>query len=811
MHKIGRLAVETCLLHPDGTIRWVYCQALAERDAAGNLVGYVGTVTDITQLKQVEASLTEAQRLAHIGSWSFDLQTQEITWSEELYRMFGLDPNQPVPAYADYLQKIHPDDRSTLLRCVEQAARHGIPYQLDYQAILPDGSIRHHEARGEVIRNAQWQVVKLYGTALDITDRKRAEARIRQSEEQLQLTLEFTGIGAWSWQPSTGEYNWNGKMEALLEIPLGLDNMFQFWRDRIHSDDVERVEASIQQALATQSAFAAEYRYHRLDGRIVWRWVTGQGIYTETGELERVLGVVQDITDRKQIENSLRLSEAKQTALISALPDLIMQVSRDGVYLDFFTTSVFKVLGSRESLIGTRVEETLPPDLAQRRMNAIHAALQTGALQVYEQEICIEGEVQTEECRVVVCDDDEVLIIGRDITDRKQAEAALQASEARRKLALDLTETGSWEFEVATGDAIWSDSHYRLMGLDPGELPSNYQTWRERVHPEDLDRAEQVFTLALETHTPLNLEYRVLYPNGSLRWVLTKGHGIYDQTGQAVRMVGVMIDVTDRRNAEAALREREQLVISLLNNLPHIAWLKDSDGRFLAVNEPFGEACGYAPPQLVGLSDLDIWPRDLAEAYRQDDREVMASRRRKRVEEPLATATEGGKWIETVKTPMFNDQGEVTGTVGIAMDITQRKRNEQILKQLNEELELRVQQRTQELEESRNMLRFVLNTIPQRVFWKDRESRFLGCNPAFAQTYQLTPDQIIGKTDLELPGDERAHLYRSQDLMVMETRIPTLHLEEPLQLPNGEQIWIRSSKIPLTNSQGEVIGILGCY
>jgi len=679
-----RLAVETCLLHTDGSIRWVYCQVLAEHDAAGSLVGYVGTVTDITQLKQVEASLTEAQRLAHIGNWAFDLQTEEITWSEELYRMFGLDPAQPVPPYADYLQKIHPDDRPRLLQCIEQAILQGSPYQIDYQAILPDGSIRYHEGRGEIIRNAQGQVVRLYGTALDITDRKRAEAQVRQSE-------------------------------------------------------------------------------------------------------------------------------AKQTALISALPDLIMRVSDDGVYLDFFSTSTFKVLGDQESLIGTRVEETLPPELVQQRMNAVHRALQTRELQVYEQELWVEGEVQTEECRVVVCGDNEVLVIVRDVTDRKKFEAALQASEARRQLALDLTETGSWEFEVATGDAIWSDSHYRLMGLEPGAWPSNYQTWRQRVHPEDLDRTEQAFTQALETQSPLNLEYRIIYPDGTLRWVLTKGHGLYNQTGQAVRMVGVMIDVTERKNAEAALREREQLVISLLNNLPHIAWLKDSNGRFLAVNEPFGQACGYSPPQIVGLSDLDIWPRDLAEAYRQDDREVMASRRRKQVEEPLITATEEEKWIETVKTPMFNDQGEVTGTVGISIDITQRKRNEQILKHLNEELELRVQERTQELEESRSMLRLVLDTIPQRVFWKDRDSRFLGCNPAFAQTYQLTPEQIIGKIDPELPGDEPVQQYRSQDIGVMETQVSMLNLEELFKSPNGEQVWIRTSKIPLTNHQGDVIGVLGCY
>ncbi len=120
-------------------------------------------------------------------------------------------------------------------------------------------------------------------------------------------------------------------------------------------------------------------------------------------------------------------------------------------------------------------------------------------------------------------------------------------------------------------------------------------------------------------------------------------------------------------------------------------------------------------------------------------------------------------------------------------------------------------QAEQKLEESRTMLRLVLDTIPQRVFWKDCQSRFLGCNPAFAHDYQLTPDEIIGKTDLELPWAPWADVYRADDAVVINTRTAKLGYEEPTNNLNGEQIWIRTSKVPLTNSAGEVIGILGSY
>ncbi|NJL45267.1 MAG: PAS domain-containing protein [Leptolyngbyaceae cyanobacterium SM2_3_12] len=137
--------------------------------------------------------------------------------------------------------------------------------------------------------------------------------------------------------------------------------------------------------------------------------------------------------------------------------------------------------------------------------------------------------------------------------------------------------------------------------------------------------------------------------------------------------------------------------------------------------------------------------------------------------------------------------------------------NEQQLRLLNEELEQRVQTQTEKLQTSRTMLQLVLDTIPQRVFWKDRESRFLGCNPAFARDARLPPEAIIGKTDLDFPWADRAPLYRAEDAQVIATQTAKLDYEEQITNAQGEQRWLRTSKIPLTNGQGTVIGVLGCY
>jgi diguanylate cyclase (GGDEF)-like protein/PAS domain S-box-containing protein len=147
----------------------------------------------------------------------------------------------------------------------------------------------------------------------------------------------------------------------------------------------------------------------------------------------------------------------------------------------------------------------------------------------------------------------------------------------------------------------------------------------------------------------------------------------------------------------AKLRDVKFQQKAILDNIPDIAWLKDNQGRFIAVNEAFGRACGFNPEEIIGKTDLDVWPRDLAENYRVDDQEVMKSKKRKCVQEKLDSRETGAQWIETVKTPIFDDHGQVIGTAGIARDISQRKKDDEKLKEICGELELRVKVRTAEL------------------------------------------------------------------------------------------------------------------
>ena len=134
-------------------------------------------------------------------------------------------------------------------------------------------------------------------------------------------------------------------------------------------------------------------------------------------------------------------------------------------------------------------------------------------------------------------------------------------------------------------------------------------------------------------------------------------------------------EITERKRTERNLQKTLIRRNAILDNIPDMAWLKDKDGNFMAVNEPFAKACGISKEELLGKTDFDFWPQELAQRYRDDDEQVMQTRKRKSIEETLVHREgQGDVWIETIKSPIYDENGQVIGTTGIARDITDRKR-----------------------------------------------------------------------------------------------------------------------------------------
>lgn len=420
----------------------------------------------------------------------------------------------------------------------------------------------------------------------------------------------------------------------------------------------------------------------------------------------------------------------------------------------------------------------------------------------------------------------------RDVTDRKAAEASLRRSEEFRRLAMDVTHTGSWDWHLATDDEIiWDTNHFLLLGLEPDDKPA-YSRWRSHVHPEDVDRVEKAVFEALKNNADFKAEYRVLHPDGSLHWLIGKGRGIYNEAGEPVRMVGVLFDITDRKQAEenlkrlneeleqrvagrtrelhqvnqrleaeirerqqteVALRQSEELFRQIFESAPvGMALASAQDYQFTMVNPAFCEMLGYSQAELMTSSCPSIsYPDDLlAEqsfAKKLLTREIPSYQFVKRY------IRKNGQimWGSLTTRSVCNQEGEILYVLGIVDDITHIKQVEDALAQ-----------RTVELES-------IINNMPDYIFVVERESmRLTLCNDMFACGLEYRDRaEVQGKTIFDCFPPEDAHYFLQQNQQVFESERP-LHLQETLTLPDGEHHF-ETFKIPLRRSDGEVYALLG--
>ncbi len=256
-------------------------------------------------------------------------------------------------------------------------------------------------------------------------------------------------------------------------------------------------------------------------------------------------------------------------------------------------------------------------------------------------------------------------------------------------------------------------------------------------------------------------------------------------------------DNTANQAPEASSFQQRNLLSTLIDNLPDYVYAKDAESRFILLNTATAHLLGASSvDEVVGKTDSDFFPSELARQFRADEQALMQSGQSllNHEERLVDSATGQTRWNLTSKIPLRDDKGKVIGLIGINRDITARKQAEEAV------------------HESQRMLQLVMDNVPQSIFWKSKNLVYLGCNRRFAADAGLdSPEEIIGKVDADLVWREQAELYNADDRRVMETNQAKLNFEEPQTTPSGERIWLQTSKVPLYDAQGNVIGILGMY
>jgi diguanylate cyclase (GGDEF)-like protein/PAS domain S-box-containing protein len=391
---------------------------------------------------------------------------------------------------------------------------------------------------------------------------------------------------------------------------------------------------------------------------------------------------VRDISERRENEERIQQSEERMRAYLENISDTIWLINLN-LDVGYVSPSVMRLLGMLpEELIGRPSSLAIHPD----DMDIISGAM--GYVMEHPGEPrTIMYRVSHKDGRWIYVEStginmfgnpaiSGVLVTMRDITGRKQAEEALRESENRYRLLVESSPLCIHEIDLEGRLQSMNKAGLNMLGLDDARKICGL-SYLGAVSQQDAGRVGALLQDAISSGNPSYFEFAA---TGDVPLYFKSCFiPIKDSSGKVLKLMGITEDITERKQAEDALRESEASLRAILDNSPYLVWLKDTEGRYITSNMAHANYIRLkAPSEITGKTDLDFWPKDLAEKYRADDAEVMALRRQKRVEEQ---SIDGDRmhWVETYKTPVIDESGNVLGTTGFAIDITERKLVEEAL------------------------------------------------------------------------------------------------------------------------------------
>ena len=274
----------------------------------------------LARVSESEARLAEAQRIARLGNWNLNLVTGELHWSDEVFRIFGLDPEAFPASYQAFLESVHPEDRDSVDRAYSESVKNRVPYDIAHRVLVPDGTLKWVQERGETYCDPHGAPLRSVGTVQDITSRRQDREALRAHKERLELVIKATGVGLWDWNVQTGETTFNERWAEI--VGYGLNELaplsIETWQRLAHPDDLKRSDELLQRHFAGEvETYACEARMRHKDGH--WVWVLDTGRVIEWGpdrKPRRMAGTHVDITERVRMDEELRDNAAKYRNVI---------------------------------------------------------------------------------------------------------------------------------------------------------------------------------------------------------------------------------------------------------------------------------------------------------------------------------------------------------------------------------------------------------------------------------------------------------------------------------------------------------------
>jgi PAS domain S-box-containing protein len=536
-------------------------------------------------------------------------------WNTGAQRMFGYTETEAIgrpitiivpPAWRD--------EEKDILRRVRAGER---IEHYETRRVSKDGKKIDVSITVSPVRDVEGRIIGASKIARDITERKRAEAVLRESEERFRLAAQAGKMFAYEWDVATDLVVRSGESVQILGIGESTPTTAQELMALVHPGDRERVTAAIAELSPENSYLQISYRRVRPDGTVIWVDRIGRAHFDEQGKMVRMIGMTANITERKLAERELALTNDRLRLAMEAGKvvgwDRDVKGGRDSLFGDL--QSVF---GIPSEVYDGRVEDFhryLHPEDRRRVVEAIDYAMEMH--KPYAAEFRLrwpDGTVRwlAAKGRFYYLRDgvpERMLGMAIDITDRKLAEEALRESEERYRLAIEAGRMYAFDWDVATDVIVRSEESTHIFGLTAEPIKLTKRELLARVHPED----RAIFINSLAECTPespnTQISYRLLRPDGSVLWLERTGHAFFDEQGKMVRMVGMVTDITKRKLAEEALSTVSQKLIE--------AHEEERSRIARELHDDIGQRLALLTGQLAGLKQGRALGSQIGKIHRQ--------------------------------------------------------------------------------------------------------------------------------------------------------------------------------------------------
>lgn len=560
------------------------------------------------------ASLTDAQRIAHLGNWEWDLVNNTLSWSDEMYRIFGLVPQQFGANYEAFLNQVYPEDRQLVDDTVREALARQHTYSIEHRILQSDGTLRYVHGQAEVMQRDDGQPISMVGTLQDITERKQAEEQLRKQHAITTLIIETIPMRVF-WKDRALHYlgcNTAFARDAGKSSPdelLGKDDFQMGWKDQaeLYRADDKRVMDTDTPKLSYDEPQTTP------TGERIWLRTSKVPLHNEANEVMGMLGVYEDITEYKQMELKFLESEKRFRNLAELTTDWVWQVDEHGTYV-YSGAKIQDLLGyDPEEVVGKTPFDFMPPEEAARVAEIFQDIISKQNPFSYMENINLHKDghkVILETSAVPLVADDGTFngYFGteRDITERKQMEIELRESElAYRTLAQNLPGLVYRVF-VREGERMqfYNAMPVLITGYAVDELTTGTVCSIEPlILDEDRPGVMAEVKRAIAGKRAFAVEYRLKHKDGGIRWMAEHGMPVYGTDGAPVYIDGVILDITEHKQAEIEL----QLFRTLIDNSSDaIEVLDPATLRFLDVNETECRELGYSREELLSMKITDI-------------------------------------------------------------------------------------------------------------------------------------------------------------------------------------------------------------